>query len=51
MRGQEVYGEVLPQHLVFDDQVYTASDWLKAARYVMSPRSGPLIIKKHYGAA
>lgn len=41
MRGQEVYGEVLPQHLVFDDQVYTASDWLKAARYVMSPPFRP----------
>ena len=41
MNGQEVYGEVLPQHLVFDDQVYTASDWLKAARYVMSPPFRP----------
>ncbi|MCC6105023.1 dihydropyrimidinase [Acetobacter sp.] len=41
MRGQEVYGEVLSQHLVFDDQVYTASDWLKAARYVMSPPFRP----------
>lgn len=41
MRGQEVYGEVLPQHLVFDDRVYTASDWLKAARYVMSPPFRP----------
>ncbi|MCH4091248.1 dihydropyrimidinase [Acetobacter sp.] len=37
MRGQEVYGEVLPQHLVFDESVYESSDWLKAARYVMSP--------------
>ncbi|MFS8370876.1 dihydropyrimidinase [Acetobacter indonesiensis] len=41
MRGQEVYGEVLPQHLVFDDQVYTGADWLKAARYVMSPPFRP----------
>lgn len=41
MRGQEVYGEVLPQHLVFDESVYETSDWLKAARYVMSPPFRP----------
>lgn len=37
MRGQRVYGEVLPQHLVFDDSVYSDPDWLTASRYVMSP--------------
>ncbi|WP_046901756.1 dihydropyrimidinase [Gluconobacter oxydans] len=37
LRGLQVYGEVLPQHLVFDDSVYQSSDWLKASRYVMSP--------------
>ncbi|GBR51141.1 dihydropyrimidinase [Neokomagataea thailandica NBRC 106555] len=37
LRGQPVYGEVLPQHLIFDESVYQSPDWLSAARYVMSP--------------
>lgn len=41
MRGQRVYGEVLPQHLVFDESVYSNPDWLTAARYVMSPPFRP----------
>ena len=41
MRGQRVYGEVLPQHLVFDESVYSSPDWLTAARYVMSPPFRP----------
>ncbi|MGX7344669.1 dihydropyrimidinase [Acetobacter pasteurianus] len=47
LRGQEVYGEVLPQHLVFDESVYEGSDWLKAAQYVMSP---PFRSKHHQAA-
>lgn len=41
LRGQPVYGEVLPQHLVFDDSVYDCEDWLKAAQHVMSPPFRP----------
>ncbi|KON66158.1 D-hydantoinase/dihydropyrimidinase [Komagataeibacter europaeus] len=41
MRGQRVYGEVLPQHLVLDDSVYSSPDWLTAARHVMSPPFRP----------
>ncbi|GBR07418.1 dihydropyrimidinase [Acetobacter oeni] len=37
LRGQTVYGEVLPQHLVIDESVYLDKDWLNAARHVMSP--------------
>lgn len=37
LAGMEIYGEVLPQHLVFDAGVYEGSDWLAAARHVMSP--------------
>ncbi|NHO32965.1 dihydropyrimidinase [Acetobacter fallax] len=37
LRGQTVYGEVLPQHLVIDESVYLDTDWLNAARHVMSP--------------
>jgi dihydropyrimidinase len=47
LRGQMVYGEVLPQHLVFDDSVYECEDWLKAARHVMSP---PFRSRSHQGA-
>lgn len=47
MRGQRVYGEVLPQHLVFDESVYTNPDWLTAARFVMSPPFRP----KHHQQA
>ncbi|MFT9095681.1 MAG: dihydropyrimidinase [Gluconobacter cerinus] len=47
LRGLQVYGEVLPQHLVFDDSVYQSSDWLKASRYVMSP---PFREKSHQQA-
>ncbi|WP_438381216.1 dihydropyrimidinase [Asaia sp. BMEF1] len=41
LKGLRVYGEVLPQHLVFDESVYRDSDWLKAARHVMSPPFRP----------
>lgn len=37
LKGMKVYGEVLPQHLVFDESVYHNEDWLSAARHVMSP--------------
>ena len=47
LRGLPVYGEVLPQHLVFDESVYQSSDWLKASRYVMSP---PFREKSHQQA-
>ncbi|MDI6653265.1 dihydropyrimidinase [Gluconobacter japonicus] len=47
LRGLEVYGEVLPQHLVFDESVYQSSDWLQASRYVMSP---PFREKSHQQA-
>ena len=47
LRGQTVYGEVLPQHLVFDDSVYDCKDWLKAAQHVMSPPFRP---RAHQGA-
>ncbi|MGO8858594.1 MAG: dihydropyrimidinase [Steroidobacteraceae bacterium] len=35
--GQRVYGEVLAQHLVIDDSVYSHPDWTTAAAHVMSP--------------
>jgi dihydropyrimidinase len=35
--GQRVYGEVLAQHLVIDDSVYSHPDWATAAAHVMSP--------------
>lgn len=41
LRGLKVYGEVLPQHLVFDETVYDTTDWLAAARHVMSPPFRP----------
>jgi dihydropyrimidinase len=46
-RGQRVYGEVLPQHLVLDDSVYQNKDWSTAAAYVMSPPFRP----KHHQQA
>ncbi len=39
--GQRVYGEVLAQHLIFDDSVYRNPDWRQAAHYVMSPPFRP----------
>ncbi len=36
-RGQRVYGEVLAQHLVIDEDVYRSTDWAFAAAHVMSP--------------
>ncbi|GAA4502872.1 dihydropyrimidinase [Gluconacetobacter tumulicola] len=47
LRGQHVYGEVLPQHLVIDETVYRDPDWLTAARHVMSP---PFREKSHQEA-
>ncbi|WP_025841452.1 dihydropyrimidinase [Asaia platycodi] len=46
LKGLRVYGEVLPQHLVFDESVYRNSDWLKAARHVMSPPFRPVSHQK-----
>ncbi len=39
--GQRVYGEVLPQHLVIDENVYRDPDWTRAAAHVMSPPFRP----------
>jgi dihydropyrimidinase len=39
--GQRVFGEVLAQHLIFDDSVYRNPDWRTAAHYVMSPPFRP----------
>lgn len=47
LKGLKVYGEVLPQHLVFDETVYHDPDWLIAARHVMSP---PFREKSHQQA-
>lgn len=41
LKGLKVYGEVLPQHLVFDERVYDTTDWLSSARHVMSPPFRP----------
>jgi dihydropyrimidinase len=41
LEGQRVYGEVLAQHLIFDDSVYRNPDWRSAAHYVMSPPFRP----------
>ncbi len=41
MAGQEVFGEVLAQHLVIDDQVYQNPDPQFAANHVMSPPFRP----------
>ncbi|WP_444756877.1 dihydropyrimidinase [Pseudomonas sp. A014] len=40
-KGQPVYGEVLPGHLLIDDSVYRNPDWSTAAGYVMSPPFRP----------
>ena len=45
--GQQVYGEVLAQHLLIDDSVYQHEDWNHAAHYVMSP---PFRSKEHQEA-
>ncbi|NOY25043.1 MAG: dihydropyrimidinase, partial [Oligoflexia bacterium] len=47
LEGQQVFGEVVPQHLVIDDSVYRNVDWDRAAGYVMSPPFRP---KKHQEA-
>ena len=41
LEGQIAFGEVLAQHLVFDDSVYRNPDWDQAAGYVMSPPFRP----------
>ncbi|MDC0612133.1 dihydropyrimidinase [Vibrio sp.] len=46
-RGQIVFGECLPGHLVVDDSVYRSKDWDFAAAHVMSPPFRP---KKHQDA-
>ncbi len=40
--GQQVFAEVLAQHLVLDDSLYRDPDWAAAAHYVMSPPLRPL---------
>ncbi len=45
--GQRVYGEVLPQHLMIDEDVYRNPDWTTAAAHVMSPPFRP---KRHQAA-
>jgi dihydropyrimidinase len=47
LEGQQVFGEVLAQHLVIDDSVYRNPDWDAAAHYVMSP---PFRAKEHQAA-
>ncbi len=47
LEGQQVFGEVLSQHLVIDDSVYRHPDWDTAAHYVMSPPFRP---KEHQTA-
>jgi len=47
LEGQQVFAEVLAQHLVIDDSVYRDKDWNKAAHYVMSP---PFRAKEHQAA-
>jgi dihydropyrimidinase len=41
LEGQIAFGEVLAQHLIFDDSVYRDPDWDRAAGYVMSPPFRP----------
>jgi dihydropyrimidinase len=41
LEGQQVFGEALAQHLIFDDSVYLHEDWNQAAHYVMSPPFRP----------
>jgi len=45
--GQQVFGEVLAQHLVLDESVYQNPDWDLAAHHVMSP---PFRAKHHQEA-
>jgi dihydropyrimidinase len=47
LEGQQVFGEVLAQHLVINDSVYQDTDWDTAAHYVMSP---PFRAKNHQRA-
>jgi dihydropyrimidinase len=47
LEGQQVFAEVLAQHLVIDDSVYRNKDWDAAAHYVMSP---PFRAKEHQAA-
>ncbi|MFT4628837.1 MAG: dihydropyrimidinase [Myxococcota bacterium] len=47
LEGQQVFAEVLAQHLVIDDSVYRNPDWASAAHYVMSP---PFRAKEHQAA-
>lgn len=47
LEGQQVFAEVLAQHLVIDDSVYRHPDWNHAAHYVMSPPFRP---KEHQAA-
>ena len=47
LEGQQVFAEVLAQHLVIDDSVYRNTDWDAAAHYVMSP---PFRSKEHQAA-
>ncbi|SUD71650.1 D-hydantoinase/dihydropyrimidinase [Pseudomonas putida] len=50
-KGQPVYGEVLPGHLLLDDSVYRDPDWATAAGYVMSPPSARVSTRRRCGAA
>jgi dihydropyrimidinase len=47
LEGQQVFAEVLAQHLVIDDSVYLNPNWDHAAHYVMSP---PFRAKEHQSA-
>jgi dihydropyrimidinase len=47
LEGQQVFAEVLAQHLVIDDSVYRNKDWDAASHYVMSP---PFRAKEHQAA-
>jgi dihydropyrimidinase len=47
LEGQQVFGEVLAQHLVIDESVYRNPDWDTASHYVMSP---PFRAKEHQDA-
>lgn len=47
LEGQQVFAEVLAQHLVIDDSVYRQENWDHAAHYVMSPPFRP---KEHQEA-
>jgi dihydropyrimidinase len=47
LEGQQVFAEVLAQHLVIDDSVYRSPDWRTAAHHVMSP---PFRSKEHQAA-